>query len=54
MDPICMDDGEGFSAPLGAGTLVGGMVTKLEDVSGLSERGLLEIPAVPCLFSLAR
>ena len=38
MNPICMDDGEGSGAALGVCAWEGGVVTELEDVTGLSKR----------------
>lgn len=34
VDPVGVEDGKRFSAPLGIRTLGGGVVTKLEDITG--------------------
>ena len=52
VDPIDVDDGEQFSASLGVCALVGGVMTKLQEVTSLTERGSLEVQAIPFLDSL--
>lgn len=51
MNTIRVDNSESFSAPLGERTLIGRVVTELQEVTGFSERRPLEIPAIPLLFS---
>jgi hypothetical protein len=43
MDAIGVDDGENLSTGVRVCTRVGRMVTKLKDVTGIPERGSLEI-----------
>ena len=50
VDTVGMNDGKGFGTVLGVGTGIGGVVTELEDVAGMSERRLLKIGPVPFLW----
>jgi hypothetical protein len=43
VDPVGVNDGEHFGASLGARALVGGVMTKLQEVTSLTERGSLEV-----------
>ena len=54
VNPIGMDDGKWLGALSGARTSVGGVVTKLEEVTGLTERRFLKVRAIPFLYPLTR
>lgn len=43
MNPTGVDDGEGLCARLRVRTLIGRVVTELQEVTGFSERGTLKI-----------
>ena len=49
VNPSGVNDSEGLRARLGTCTWIRGMVSKLKDVTSLSERRFLEIGSVPFL-----
>ena len=49
MYPVGVEDGEWPSASLGVCAPIGGVVAKLQNITGFSERGPLKIEAVPLL-----
>lgn len=54
MDPIGLYDSEGPGTSLRIRALVGRVMTKLEEITRLPERRLLEMKAIPFLRFLAR
>ena len=51
VDPIGVDDGEHLGASLGVGASVGRVVTKLQELTSLTERGFFKVRTIPFLDS---